>query len=97
MRKEANMQASAAFCKMLNNYGLATATIEYWRPDHPWLLQEYTWQFNDLYPEFPRLHGFLEHWHEHNKIAPIHNVFVSHTRFIARREWRAIKAEFRLN
>lgn len=91
------MQASVDFRRMAENYGLATATIEYWRPDHPWLLQEYTWQFHDLCPEFPRLYGFLAHWHEHNKMAPIRNVFVYHSKLIERREWRAIDGEFRLH
>jgi uncharacterized protein Usg len=47
---------SEDFRKQALGYGLTTAHILYWRPDHRWLLQSYIWQNYDLFPEFPELH-----------------------------------------
>ena len=47
---------------MLNNYRLTTANILYRLPDHPSLLQSYTWQEYDNAPDFPELRNFLSFW-----------------------------------
>jgi uncharacterized protein Usg len=36
--------------------------IIYYLPDHPMLLQEFTWGFEDKIPELVRAHKFLNHW-----------------------------------
>ncbi|MSO76559.1 MAG: Usg family protein [Alphaproteobacteria bacterium] len=46
----------------LRGYRLTLAEITYWVPDHPRLLQTFTWQTLDLAPRFPILHRFLDHW-----------------------------------
>ena len=38
---------------------LTTAEILYFMPDHPLLLQAFTWQTQDRAPEFPRMRQFL--------------------------------------
>ena len=48
-------------------------------PDYNNILQEFMWQLNDVVPEYPRVHRFLNHWHE-NIEAVIETVEVSHGR-----------------
>jgi len=43
----------ASLIHQLSRYRLTTAEILYHLPDHPSLLQSYTWQDYDLTPEFP--------------------------------------------
>ena len=53
--------------------------VYYWMPDYNNILQEFMWQLNDVVPEYPRVHKFLNHWHE-NIEAVIETVEVSHGR-----------------
>jgi len=46
----------------LQGWRLATAEVLYYMPDHPSLLQSFTWQTLDLAPTYPRLHKFLNFW-----------------------------------
>jgi uncharacterized protein Usg len=48
--------------RLLRDYRLTTAEILYHMPDHPALLQSYTWQELDLIPDFPELKKFLHFW-----------------------------------
>ena len=43
---------------------LVTVDILYWMPDYHHILQEFIWQTDDLVPEMPRVHKFLNFWHE---------------------------------
>jgi uncharacterized protein Usg len=56
---------------------LTTIQIYYYIPDYQSLLQQFTWQFVDYQPEFPRAHQFLEHW-KHNIEARIHTIYLVH-------------------
>ncbi|WGF87154.1 usg protein [Marinivivus vitaminiproducens] len=47
---------------MLKDYRLTTAEILYHMPDHPNLLQSFTWQKMDIAPRFPELRKFLDFW-----------------------------------
>jgi uncharacterized protein Usg len=38
--------------------------VYYWMPDHPSLLQEFSWGFEDHIPELLRTHNFLNYWHK---------------------------------
>ena len=53
--------------------------VYYWMPDYNNILQEFMWQLNDVAPEYPRVHRFLNHWHD-NIEAVIETVEVSHGR-----------------
>ena len=53
--------------------------VYYWMPDYNNILQEFMWQLNDVVPEYPRIHRFLNHWHE-NIEAVIETGEVSHGR-----------------
>ena len=48
--------ASREFLKQLQGYGLLTAEISYYMPDHPALIQLFIWQEYDVAPRFPVLH-----------------------------------------
>tara|TARA_R110002074_G_scaffold320313_1_gene490720 strand:- start:1368 stop:1607 length:240 start_codon:yes stop_codon:yes gene_type:complete len=43
---------------------LVTVDILYWIPDYHHILQEFIWQTDDLVPEMPRVHKFLNFWYE---------------------------------
>lgn len=64
------------FEEQLNGRRLTTAEVLYYIPDHPKLLQTFTWQTLDLAPEFPRIHQFLDYWRREID-AVIHSVTVS--------------------
>lgn len=57
----------------LNGWRLATAQVLYYMPDHPKLLQTFTWQTLDLAPSYPRIHKFLDFWRREID-AVIHSV-----------------------
>jgi uncharacterized protein Usg len=50
--------------------------VYYYIPDHPSLLQEFCWGFEDHIPELYRTHKFLKHWHT-NIEAVINEVLIS--------------------
>lgn len=64
------------FHARLRGERLSTAEVIYWIPDHPHLLQSFTWQTLDRAPDFPRIRRFLEHWRTEIE-AMIHSVRVS--------------------
>ena len=41
-----------------------TLNILYWRPDYEHILQQFIWQTSDIRPEYPRVHRFLNYWHD---------------------------------
>ena len=43
---------------------IATVEVLYWMPDYHNILQEFIWQTADIKPEFPRVHLFLNFWHD---------------------------------
>lgn len=79
----------SAFARQLAGYGLLTAEISYFRPDHPSLLQQFVWQTYDLAPAFPELARFLDHWRREIE-ATLHSIRVAHQHLIRPAEWRAV-------
>ena len=43
---------------------IVTINVLYWMPDYTHILQEFTWQTADIRPEYPRVHRFLNYWHD---------------------------------
>jgi uncharacterized protein Usg len=43
---------------------IVTLNILYWMPDYNHILQEFIWQTSDVRPEYPRVHRFLNYWHD---------------------------------
>jgi|TARA_R110001592_G_scaffold196897_1_gene444779 uncharacterized protein Usg len=50
---------------------LVTLDIYYWMPDYENILQRFVWQTFDVKPKYPRIHRFLDYWH--NNIDAIVN------------------------
>ena len=42
---------------------IVTLNVLYWMPDYTHILQEFIWQTADIRPEYPRVHRFLNYWH----------------------------------
>ena len=43
---------------------IVTLNVLYWMPDYTHILQEFIWQTADIRPEYPRVHKFLNYWHD---------------------------------
>lgn len=57
----------------LKGWRLTTAEVLYYMPDHPKLIQSFTWQTLDLAPKYPRIMKFLDFWKAEIE-AVIHSV-----------------------
>jgi uncharacterized protein Usg len=77
-----------AFLVQLERYGLTTAEICYFMPDHPSLLQIYAWQEYDAAPDFPVLFDFLAYWRREIE-AEIRSVRIAHEKMIRPASWRS--------
>ena len=85
-----------AFLAQLQGYGLLTAEIHYFMPDHPSLLQQFVWQQYDVAPHFPELHRFLDHWRREVEAA-LHSIRIAHQHLIGPTEWRAVDGIITVN
>ena len=43
---------------------IVTINVLYWMPDYTHIHQEFIWQTSDVRPEYPRVHRFLNYWHD---------------------------------
>ena len=43
---------------------IVTVSVFYWMPDYQHILQQFVWQTDDVRPEYPRVHKFLNYWHK---------------------------------
>ena len=87
---------SRDFLVQLEGYGLLTAEVSYYLPDHPALLQLFVWQEYDVAPRFPILHRFLDHWRREIE-APLHSIRIAHKHLIGPAEWRAVDGIITIN
>ncbi len=87
---------SADFEMRLKGGSLLTAEILYYRPDHPSLLQSFSWQAIDAAPRFPRLVAFLDHWRREVR-AMIHSIQIAHSDWIGPTGFRNVDSLLRLN
>ena len=83
------MTPDREFLLQVQGYGLMTAEIAYYMPDHPSLLQQFIWQEYDMAPQFPALHQFLDHWRREIE-ATLHSIRIAHQHMIRPAEWRAV-------
>lgn len=82
--------------KDCSGFGLTTANILYFMPDHPDLLQSFVWQFNDVAPDYPRLLKFLDFWRQ-EIIATIHSIEVAHRALVTPAEVRIASFEGKMH
>lgn len=76
-----------ALALQLKGYRLATVEIIYRMPDHPDLLQSFTWQQYDMAPNYPTLRRFLDYWRE-NIEATIHSIRMANRELMSAAETR---------
>lgn len=57
---------------------IVTLDVLYYMPDYSEIVQEFIWQTNDIAPELPKVHEFLNYW-KNNIEAIIKEVKVSYT------------------
>jgi uncharacterized protein Usg len=43
---------------------IVTVNVFYWMPEYSNIIQQFIWQTNDIKPEYPRVHKFLNYWHD---------------------------------
>jgi len=55
---------------------IVTLRVLYWMPDYKHILQEFIWQTADVRPEYPRVHRFLNYWHD-NIEAVISEIYIA--------------------
>lgn len=60
----------------LQGFRLTTANVLYYIPDHPRLIQSFTWQTLDLAPQYPRIRKFLDFWRA-EICAVIHSIEIA--------------------
>ena len=46
------------------NNTVVTLNVYYWMPDYSHILQQFIWQTDDMWPGYPRIHKFLNYWHD---------------------------------
>ena len=49
---------------IIRRKSLVTVDILYWMPDYENVLQQFIWQTKDVVPDIPRVHKFLNYWHD---------------------------------
>jgi uncharacterized protein Usg len=72
------------------DYRVTTAEIIYRLPDHPSLLQSFTWQKLDRSPDYPELRRFLAFWKK-NLDGELHSVRVGQSGPLGRGRFRHIR------
>ena len=82
--------------RQLDGYRLTTAEINYWRPDHPSVLQQYIWQELDMAPRFPVLTRFLRFWEE-TLDGRLHMVRVATSHIIQPSEFRFVDGMLKMH
>jgi uncharacterized protein Usg len=79
----------------LAGWRLTTAQVLYYMPDHPRLLQSFTWQTLDLAPRYPRIQKFLDFWRAEIE-AVIHSIEIASGEGLAPARVRMAKFEGKL-
>lgn len=80
----------------LKGYGLSLIEVHYYLPDHPSLIQLFSFQQYDVAPRFPALHHFLDHWRREIE-ATLHSIRLNHRQLIGPSEWRNVATEWVIN
>jgi uncharacterized protein Usg len=78
------------------DWRLTTAEILYRMPDHPGVLQAFSWQKLDCAPGFPELTRFLDFWRREIE-GPLHSVRIASSALIRPAELRYASGQFTLH
>jgi len=63
---------------LIPRHEIVLVKIIYFMPDYRHLLNEFFYQLEDLVPDIPRVHHFLNHW-KNNIEAPIREVLIGYS------------------
>lgn len=77
-------------------YGLTLAKFFYGLPDHKLVLQEFSWQEYDLYPDYPVLTTFIKFW-QTKLDGPLHSVAFTHAKPLSSGNWRNVVSEYKFH
>ena len=69
---------------------MVTGDVFYFLPDYTNILQEFIWQTEDVVPQYPRVHEFLNYWKD-NIDAVISEVIVVNA---DNNEYRPVKSTY---
>ena len=81
---------------MMQGYGLTTAEMFYYMPDHPHVLNTFIWQDYDLKPYHEKLLNFIGFWQDELD-GPLHSVRCVDRKLISAGQWRHVTGEFHYN
>lgn len=92
-----SIRITEEYLQLQPGYGQTKARIHYRFPDHPliinplWLM----WEYNDAYPDFPRLNEYLAWWKKEIE-GEIAFVTVAHTLLLKKTELRCVDGVYTL-
>ena len=67
---------------------LITVKVDYYIPDYTHIINEFICQYDDIWPEIPRVHKFLNYW-KVNVEAVISGIYVTNS---LNHNWRHLTA-----
>lgn len=82
--------------QILKDARITTIKVYYWMPDYESILQLFLWQFDDIPPQFPKAHKFLNHWHN-NVEARIKDIYLSYAGHLKQVEFNPIDDIFNIH
>jgi uncharacterized protein Usg len=92
----ATADQSSDLSLQLMGYRLTTVEILYWLPDHPDILQSFTWQMLDCPPKFPKLKAFLDFWVREIE-GTLHSIHLRHADLVKPAELRLVNGMLRFH
>lgn len=60
---------------LIKKLELITVNVIYYRNDYPNLLNEFIWQTEDIIPDIPKVHKFLNYW-KYNNLATVKDILL---------------------
>ena len=82
--------------QIIKDTRITTIKVYYWMPDYESILQLFLWQFDDIPPQFPKVHQFLNHWHN-NVEARIKDIYLSYAGHLKQVEFNPIDDIFNIH
>tara|TARA_X000000950_G_scaffold262238_1_gene333279 strand:- start:467 stop:730 length:264 start_codon:yes stop_codon:yes gene_type:complete len=82
--------------QILKDARITTIKVYYWMPDYESILQLFMWQFDDIPPQFPKAHKFLNHWNN-NVEARIKDIYLSYAGHLKQVEFNPIDDIFNIH
>ena len=75
---------------LLYKKSVVTVDVFYFLPDYTNILQEFIWQTEDVVPQYPRVHEFLNYWKDNINAVISEVIFVN----ADNHEYRPVKSTY---